>query len=67
VTDAKLGWKSSFYIFAFIGLIWCAAWKWYGRDRPEQHSRITKEELALIKSDQDSSRHGSAYRLEGFI
>ncbi|WP_003544135.1 MFS transporter [Desulfotomaculum nigrificans] len=47
------GWKMAFYSFAFVGIIWCALWWWYGRDKPEQHPSITKEELDLIKSDQD--------------
>lgn len=47
------GWQSSFYIFAFIGLIWCAVWQWYGRDRPELHPAMTSQELAIIRADQD--------------
>jgi sugar phosphate permease len=49
----KWGWQASFYIFAWVGVAWCIAWRWYARDRPEQHPTITKAELALIKSDQD--------------
>ncbi|KJS03715.1 MAG: MFS transporter [Peptococcaceae bacterium BRH_c4a] len=46
-------WQMVFYSFTFIGVIWCAFWWWYGRDKPEQHPGVTREELDYIKSDQD--------------
>lgn len=49
----RWGWQSSFYVFAFLGVIWCLVWLWYGRDRPEQHPDMTMVELQKIKSDQD--------------
>ena len=49
----KWGWQMSFYSFAFVGVLWCLLWLWYGRDRPEAHRRVSAEELNLIKSDQD--------------
>jgi sugar phosphate permease len=47
------GWQTVFYSFAFIGVAWCIVWCWYGKDRPELHPSITRDELQLIKSDQD--------------
>lgn len=47
------GWQSSFYVFAVVGIIWVAAWHWYGCDKPRQHKKITAEELAVIEADQD--------------
>ncbi|MGG1368154.1 MFS transporter [Priestia megaterium] len=43
-----LGWQAVFYIFALLGII--VAWIWHavGRDKPEDHSWVSKEELDLI-------------------
>jgi sugar phosphate permease len=49
------GWQMAFFSFAFVGFVWCAFWWWYGRDKPEQHPKISQEELDYIKSDQDSA------------
>lgn len=49
----RWGWQASFYVFAFVGVAWCAAWLWYGRDRPEQHPDMTQAELKMIRADQD--------------
>lgn len=48
------GWRWVFYLFGLVGLIWCAVWRYYGRDTPEEHPRISKEEIELIREDQDA-------------
>lgn len=48
------GWRWVFYISGFVGFIWCAIWAYYGRSRPEEHPSISKEEIALIRGDQDA-------------
>jgi ACS family glucarate transporter-like MFS transporter len=61
----KYGWRESFYLFAPVGLFMGAWWYWYGRDRPEQHSAITAEEVRLIKGDQQvepATRERGAWR-----
>ncbi len=44
-------WRVPFLVLGGIGIVIAAAWYWIVRDRPEQHPRITAEELALINSD----------------
>jgi MFS transporter, ACS family, glucarate transporter len=45
------GWRLAFFIFGFIGLIWCAVfWFWY-RDDPAEHPRVSVAELAYIGQD----------------
>src|SRR6266568_4638374 len=36
--QARYGWRASFYVFGFLGVLWAAIWyKWY-RDRPAEMS-----------------------------
>jgi ACS family glucarate transporter-like MFS transporter len=42
-------WRHSFWIFGGLGVIWCIIFWWWFRDRPEQHPRVNKAELALIR------------------
>jgi MFS transporter, ACS family, glucarate transporter len=45
------GWRLTFSIFGFIGLIWCAVfWFWY-RDDPADHWQVNAAELAYIRQD----------------
>ncbi|MDX1980280.1 MAG: MFS transporter [Bryobacteraceae bacterium] len=30
------GWRASFWIFGFLGVIWCAVWWWWYRDDPRE-------------------------------
>ncbi|MFO0841097.1 MAG: MFS transporter [Gemmataceae bacterium] len=48
VERGGLSWRTAFYIFGGIGLLWCAAFAWWFRDRPEQHPEVNSEEKALI-------------------
>lgn len=46
------GWRTVFYVFAILPLIWCLIWWKFGNSRPEDDDRISKEELAYIKAGQ---------------
>lgn len=46
-----LGWRFLFYFFACLGPIWLVAWYFLGKSKPEDHPRVTKEELDYIRSD----------------
>jgi ACS family glucarate transporter-like MFS transporter len=46
-----LGWEAVFYIFGLIGIVIAGIWYVIGRDKPEEHSWISKEELNLILSN----------------
>ena len=47
---SHLGWPSTFYITGGTGFVWLIAW-WFVYEEPEKHRRISKEELAYIRSD----------------
>jgi MFS transporter, ACS family, hexuronate transporter len=45
---AAFGWQAAFVLTGLVGFIWVAAW-WWLYDRPEEHTRISPEELAHIQ------------------
>jgi ACS family glucarate transporter-like MFS transporter len=42
-------WRHSFWLFGGLGVVWCAVFWWWFRDRPEQHPGVNAAELALIR------------------
>lgn len=46
-----LGWKQMFFFLGGVGIVWCLIWYKMFTDLPEQNKYVTKEELALIRSD----------------
>src|SRR5687767_6232071 len=46
------GWQSVFIAVGGLGFLWLAAW-WRLYRPPEEHPRLSEEEAALIKSDQE--------------
>jgi MFS transporter, ACS family, D-galactonate transporter len=47
------GWRSSFLIFAFFGVIWSIVWYFSYQD-PHKHTKVSEEELAFIGQDVDN-------------
>ncbi len=46
-----LSWRAAFPAFGAIGLIWCALfWRWF-RDRPETHPAVNAAELSLMPKE----------------
>jgi len=45
---ASFNWHVPFFIFGAIGLIWAAAWFWYYRDVPGEHSGVNAGEREKI-------------------
>jgi len=50
VIAAIWGWQSAFIMIGMLGFIWMAVWLWL-YEKPEQQKRLSKEELAYIRSD----------------
>jgi ACS family glucarate transporter-like MFS transporter len=53
------GWHDAFWFCAIIGLVAAAIWFAIARDTPEQHPRVSSEELAMIaagRGDTSSSK-----------
>lgn len=44
------GWRVAFYATGIFGIVWLIAWLVFYR-RPDQHPKVTKEELAYIQQD----------------
>jgi MFS transporter, ACS family, glucarate transporter len=44
------GWHSVFYVFGIIGILLAVVWFMLGRNRPEQHPFVNKEELTIISN-----------------
>jgi ACS family glucarate transporter-like MFS transporter len=44
------GWRASFWVCAVIGLVVGLVWFIAARDNPEEHSRVSASELALIRA-----------------
>jgi ACS family hexuronate transporter-like MFS transporter len=44
------GWREAFIFTGLLGFIWLALWMWL-YEIPEKHKKVTKEELAYIRSD----------------
>lgn len=43
-------WQITFIILGFLGLIWVTIWSKVFTNLPENHPKVTKEELAIIRS-----------------
>jgi len=44
------GWRWSFWLSAFVGLVAGIVWYLVARDKPEEHSSVSQAELAIIKA-----------------
>jgi MFS family permease len=51
----QFGWRSIFYVFGSLGLVWIAVWYTWYRDHPSEHRSITPEELAEVETTQNRS------------
>ncbi len=47
----RWGWRSAFLFTGALGLVWAVAWFWFYQ-LPENHPRISTEELALLQENE---------------
>jgi len=47
----RYGWRASFYLFGFLGVIWGAAWYAWFRDSPTEMAGVSAAELQEIGAD----------------
>jgi ACS family hexuronate transporter-like MFS transporter len=47
---AVWGWQTAFVMIGMLGFIWMSVWLWL-YEKPEQQARLSKAELAYIRSD----------------
>ena len=43
------GWRSIFYVYSLVGIVWAILFYWFFRTHPEDHARVNEAELALIR------------------
>jgi sugar phosphate permease len=51
------GWRSVFYVFGGVGLVWSMVFMLTYRDRPEQHPKVRPDELMLIRDGRPDGAH----------
>ncbi|WP_410013854.1 MFS transporter [Sodalis sp. RH24] len=56
----NFGWRVSFVVIACLGFVWLALWLVFFRDRPEQHRRVSPQEVALITADRPAKPAAAA-------
>src|SRR5207249_916343 len=42
------GWRTPFFVFGALGILWAVIWYLYYRDAPEEHHGVNAEELQMI-------------------
>lgn len=55
----NFGWRTTFYVFGAVGLIWCVGWFFYYRDNPRDKTGITEAELNHIGAPKQVAAHVS--------
>jgi MFS family permease len=50
------GWRSPFFVFSLLGIIWAAVWFFWYRDTPEEHSQVNQAEKDLIHTSMGGAR-----------
>ena len=56
---ASFGWRSTFFVNAFIGLIWVLiCWRWF-KNNPSEMKGITEDEKNYIEKNRCITSHGS--------
>ena len=61
---SQFGWKSTYVILGFIGLIWVLPWLLINKSKPESHPWLTEAEKTLILSDQETSTKTSIEKIK---
>ncbi|MEH7544486.1 MULTISPECIES: MFS transporter [Bacillaceae] len=59
----KFGWEWSFVVITLIGLLWTLLWIKTVTDKPEEHPKVSKEELKVIRDGQMQGNTSSSESL----
>jgi MFS transporter, ACS family, glucarate transporter len=57
------GWRLPFVECGALGLIWCAAWYFWFRDRPESHPSANEAEVELIRAGAPAEEGHRSHRI----
>jgi MFS family permease len=58
ITSPLMNWRSAFWLFGILGLVWCGLFARWFRNHPEEKPEVNAAELALINAGSDG--HGEA-------
>jgi len=47
-SDPLVPWRGAFFVFGGIGLLWCAAFAMWFRNRPQEHPGVNAAEIELV-------------------
>jgi sugar phosphate permease len=61
------GWRSIFYVFALLGIVWSLVFLVFYRNRPEDEPRVNTQELAYIRGTSPSAPAGPATQLRSEV
>jgi len=56
------GWQMAFVVTGALGLVWAVAW-YFLYSKPQQSTRVNKEELAFITSEQSTPKTEEAFKI----
>jgi predicted MFS family arabinose efflux permease len=57
------GWRASFWVFGFLGIVWAIVWYAWYRDYPQQKPGVTPEEIAEIGPPAPARYHGLPWKM----
>jgi MFS family permease len=63
--QVHFGWRVSFYVFGIVGVVWASGWWHWYRNRAEEKSGITEQELAQIGPAADAPPHTFPWKAIG--
>ena len=61
------GWRTVYWIFAVLGLIWAVGWNGWFQDMPERHRSVSPNELALIQQQRTASGDDAGITLASLL
>lgn len=56
------GWRMSFYVFGFLGVIWSVIWYTWYRNHPTEMPAVTKQEMEEIGGGSPKVHHGMPWK-----
>jgi MFS family permease len=59
--DPDEGWRGSFYLFGALGVMWCVAFYFWFRNRPEEKPEVNEAERLLISGGRQDIEAGHAH------
>lgn len=57
-TPALMSWRTAFFLFGLLGVVWCVAFALRFRNRPDQHPGVNAAERELISAGRETQSAG---------